>query len=178
MRFWIVLCLRSQITQEVRILRNEEVVRLFDEFSDDLYRFAVSYVGSKHDAEDIVQEVFLKLLNKQVLFEKKIGKAYLMTMTANQCKDLLKSSARKTSVDLESSEWLLASVDGFSERNKDVFDELLKLEDTYRAPIFLYYYEGFSYKEISRILKISGSAVAMRIKRGKEQLRFRLEEDT
>ena len=101
-----------------------------------------------------------------------------MTMTANQCKDLLKSSARKTSVDLESSEWLLASVDGFSERNKDVFDELLKLEDTYRAPIFLYYYEGFSYKEISRILKISDSAVAMRIKRGKEQLRFRLEEET
>lgn len=105
-------------------MRNEEVVRLFDEFSDDLFRFTVSYVGSKHDAEDIVQEVFLKLPNKQVLFEKKIGKAYLMTMTANQCKDLLKSSARKTSVDLESSEWQLAFYDGFSERNKDVFDEL------------------------------------------------------
>ncbi|MBO4494332.1 MAG: RNA polymerase sigma factor [Clostridiales bacterium] len=159
-------------------MRNEEVVRLFKQFADDLYRFAISYVGTKHDAEDIVQEVFLKLLSKHVLFEKKIEKAYLMTMTANQCKDLLKSSARKTNVDLDSSEWQLACYDGFSERNKDVFDELMRLEDTYRAPIFLFYYEGFSYKEISRILKISESAVAMRIKRGKEQLRFRLEEET
>ncbi len=158
-------------------MRNDDVVRLFDTFADDLYRFAVSYVGSKHDAEDIVQDVFLKLLSKHLVFEKQIGKAYLMTMTANKCKDFLKSSVRKTSVDLESSEWQLAYYDGFSERDKDVFDELMRLEYTYRAPIFLYFYEGFSYKGISRILKISESAVAMRIKRGKEQLRFRLEEE-
>jgi len=159
-------------------LKNEEVVRLFDTYADDLYRFAVSYVASKHDAEDVVSDVFLRLLSRPILFDRKFEKAFLMTMTANKCKDLLRSSARKTSVDLESNEWQLLTFDGFTEKNKEVFDELMRLDPTYRSPIYLYYYEGYSYKEISRILKISESAVGMRIKRGKEQLKIRLEEES
>ncbi len=61
--------MRSQITPEAKILKNEDVVRLFDAYSDDLYRFAVYYSGSKHDAEDIVQDVFLKLLGNDVDFK-------------------------------------------------------------------------------------------------------------
>ena len=96
-------------------------------------------------------------------------------MTANQCKDLLKSKARKTSVDLDSNEYQLTCYDRFADDDRAVFDELMKLPDIYRAPIHLFFYEGYTYKEISRILKISESAVAMRIKRGKEQLKIRLE---
>ena len=157
-------------------MRNEDVVRLFDAYSNDLYRFALSYLGSIQDAEDVVQDVFLKLLDKHMFFEKKNEKAYLMTMTANRCKDQLRSSSRNANVDLESVEWQLTGNDGFTERNKAVFDELMRLEETYRIPIYLHYYSGYSYKEISKILKISVSATAMRISRGKEQLRIRLEE--
>lgn len=85
-------------------MKSEEVVRLFDLYSNDLYKFAVSYLGSKHDAEDIVQEVFSKLLDKHMSFVNKNERAYLMTMTANRCKDHLRSSAR-SDVDLESEEW-------------------------------------------------------------------------
>ena len=159
-------------------MRNEDVVKLFDSYADDLYRFAVSYVGSRHDAEDVVQDVFLKLLSKNLLFDRRFEKAYLLTITANKCKDLLKSKARKTSVDLESEEWHLEYYEGFTDSDRAVFDELMALTEMYRAPIHLFYYEGYSYKEISRILKISESAVAMRIKRGKEQLKIRLEEET
>lgn len=159
-------------------MRNEDVVKLFDSYADDLYRFAVSYVGSRHDAEDVVQDIFVKLLSRPLLLQKKSEKSFLMTMTANKCKDLLRSSARKTSVDLESNEWQLEYYDGFSERNKEVFDELMRLDPTYRSPLYLHYYEGYSYKEVSRILKISESAVAMRIKRGKDQLKIRLEEES
>ena len=158
-------------------MKNEVVVKLFDSYADDLYRFAVSYVGSGHDAEDVVQDVFLKILSKNMLFDRRFEKAYLMTMTANQCKDLLKSKARKSSVDLESSENELSCYDRFSDEDRTVFDELMKLPDIYRAPIHLFFYEGYTYKEISRILKISESAVAMRIKRGKEQLKIRLEDE-
>ena len=157
-------------------MKNEDVVTLFDAYSNDLYRFALSYLGSIQDAEDVVQDVFLKLLDKHMFFEKKNEKAYLMTMTANRCKDQLRSSSRNAKVDLESVEWQLTGNDGFTERNKAVFDELMRLEDTYRIPIYLHYYSGYSYKEISKILKISESATAMRISRGKEQLRIRLEE--
>ena len=158
-------------------MKNEVVVKLFDSYADDLYRFAVSYVGSGHDAEDIVQDVFLKLLSKNMLFDRRFEKAYLLTMTANQCKDLLKSKARKTSVDLESNEYQLTCYERFSEDDRAVFDELMNLPDIYRAPIHLFFYEGYTYKEISKILKVSESAVAMRIKRGKEQLKIRLEDE-
>ena len=156
-------------------MKNEDVVRLFDLYSNDLYKFAVSYLGSKHDAEDVVQEVCSKLLDKRMSFENKNEKAYLMTMTANRCKDHLKSSAR-SDVDLESEEWHLQYYDDFNERNKAVFDELMRLEEQFRVPIYLHYYAGYSYKETAKILKLTESAVAVRINRGKERLRIRLEE--
>jgi len=158
-------------------LNNEDVIRLFDAYSDDLYRFAVSYVGVKQEAEDIVQDVFVKLLTKRLHLDPESEKAYLMTMTANKCRDHLRSSAHRTNVELESEEWNLQYYDGFTEHNKAVFDELMRLEDKFRIPIYLHYYEGYSYKEIAGILKMSESAVAMRISRGKEQLRIRLEEE-
>ena len=89
-------------------MRNDEVVRLFDLYANDLFRFALSYLGSKQDSEDVVQDVFLKLLSKSLLLIKDHEKAYLMKMTANACKNLLNSSARKTGVDLDLSSEELA----------------------------------------------------------------------
>lgn len=157
-------------------MKNEEVIRLFDTYSDDLYRFAVSYVGSKQDAEDIVQDVFVKLLEKHIPLRRDKEKSYLMTMTANRCRNHLKSYARTTAVDLESQEWKLSYSDRLNESDKVIFEELMKLEKIYYVPIYLHYFAGYSYREIARILKLSESAVAMRISRGKEQMRIRLEE--
>ncbi len=157
-------------------MKNEEAVRLFDEYSDDLYRFAVSYVRLKQDAEDIVQEVFTKLLGKHIRLKKDTEKTYLMTMTANLCKDHLKSAARKTNVDLDSAETELQYFDDFTDRNKEIYDELMRLGSQFRVPIYLHYYDGYSYKEIAGILALSESAVAMRINRGKEIIRIKLEE--
>ena len=157
-------------------MKNKDVIRLFDQYSDDLYRFAVSFVGTKHDAEDIVQDVFMKLLSLKVKLDKGSEKTYLMTMTANKCRDHLRSSAHRTNVDLESAEWELQYYDGFTDRNKEVFDELMRLEGQFRVPIYLHYYAGYSYKEIAKILNLSESAVAMRISRGKDHMRIRLED--
>ena len=157
-------------------MKNKDVIRLFDQYSDDLYRFAVSFVGTKHDAEDIVQDVFMKLLSLKIKLDKGSEKTYLMTMTANKCRDYLRSSAHRTNVDLESAEWELQYYDGFTERNKEVLDELMRLEGQFRVHIYLHYYAGYSYREIAEILNLSESAVAMRISRGKDQMRIRLED--
>ena len=157
-------------------MKNEDVVRLFDAYSDDLYRFAVYFSGSKHDAEDIVQDVFLKLLGNHVEFKPNKEKTYLFTMTANRCRDYLRSASRKTGVDLESCENELQYFDDFNERNRAVFDELMNLDGQFRMPIYLHYYAGYSYKDIAGILKITESAVAVRINRGKALMRIGLEE--
>lgn len=57
-------------------MRNDEVVRLFDLYANDLYRFALSYLGSKQDAEDTVQDIYLKLLSKSLLLRKDREKDY------------------------------------------------------------------------------------------------------
>lgn len=156
-------------------MKNDEVVRLFDLYAGDLFRFALSYMGSKQDAEDIVQDVFLKLLNKMVFLKADYEKAYLMKMTANGCRNLLKSPAHKTGVDLESATEELACFYELGEDDKEVYDALMKMDETLRIPLYLHYYEDYSYKDVAKFLKLSESAVAMRIKRGKEQLKERLE---
>ena len=55
--------------KEERELKNETVVRLFDTYADDLYRFTISYVGSRQEAEDIVQDLFMKLVSKNIILE-------------------------------------------------------------------------------------------------------------
>ena len=156
-------------------MKNDEVVRLFDLYAGDLFRFALSYMGSKQDAEDIVQDVFLKLLNKMVFLKADYEKAYLMKMTANGCRNLLKSPAHRTGVDLESATEELACFYELGEDDKEVYDALMKMDETLRIPLYLHYYEDYSYKDVAKFLKLSESAVAMRIKRGKEQLKERLE---
>ena len=158
-------------------MKNEDVVKLFDSYADDLYRFAVSYVGSKHDAEDVVQDVFLKLLSKNLLFDRRFEKAYLLTITANKCKDLLKSKARKTSVDLESEEWHLEYYDGFTDSDRAVFDELMALDEMYRVPLHLFYYEDYSITEIAKVLDLPDSTVKTRLKRGRDKLKKTLRKE-
>lgn len=156
-------------------MKNSDVVRLFDLYANDLFRFAISYTGSKQDAEDVVQDVFVKLLSKTVFLKPDYEKAYLMKMTVNGCKNLLKSPAHKTGVDLDSASDELACFYELTDDDKEVYDILIKMDETFRIPLYLHYYEDYSYKEIAKLLKLSESAVAMRIKRGKEQLRERLE---
>lgn len=156
-------------------MKNDEVVRLFDLYAGDLFRFALSYMGSKQDAEDVVQDVFLKLLNKTVFLKTDYEKSYLMKMTANGCRNLLKSPAHKTGVDLESATEELACFYELGEDDKELYDALMKMDETLRIPLYLHYYEDYSYKDVAKFLKLSESAVAMRIKRGKEQLKERLE---
>ena len=72
-------------------MKNDRILNLFDLYADDLFRFAVSYVGSKQEAEDIVQDVFERLLSKKIFINNEYEKPYLFKMTANMCRDYLKS---------------------------------------------------------------------------------------
>ena len=97
-------------------------------------------------------------------------------MTANLCKDYLKSPKYKANVDIDAlGDVIGVSVD-YSKDDDSLFKALNQMDEIYRMPIYLHYYEGYSQKEISRILRVSEAAIAKRISRGKEELRKRLEE--
>ena len=141
----------------------------YDAYGAMVYRMAMVYLGQRADAEDVTQEVFLKLLSRAPVFaDGEHEKRWLLRVTVNQCRDQLRSPWRKVS-GLEEN-FPLNSPEDFG-----IADAVVRLPEKYKAPIHLHYYEGYSVAEVARILKLGESAVKMRLKRGRELLKLELE---
>lgn len=151
-------------------MRESEVIRLYDIYSDSIFKLAYSYVGSMQDAEDIVQNIFLKLIQKDIPISTSKEKSYLLTMTVNACKDLMKSASQRLAVPFEEVSADKAVMNAFTEEESGLFEALKNLPEDYRVTIHLHYFEGYKVKEIAKILKVSQSAVTMRLTRGRNML--------
>lgn len=143
----------------------------YDAYGAMVYRLAMVYLGRHADAEDVTQEVFVKLLYKAPIFaDGEHEKRWLLRVTANLCRDQLKGFWRKKAAALEQ-DYPIDDPDTF-----ELADAVVRLPEQYKAPIHLHYYEGYSVAEIADILKLSQPAVKMRLKRGREQLKLEMEE--
>ena len=147
----------------------QNIESLFETYHNDVYRLAVSYTKSIQEAEDVCQDVFLKLMEQKHIQPGK-EKAWLMQVTANQCRSLLRSGWWKKTASLEdAAPEEAASTD-------DILGIVLALPPKYRVVIYLHYYEGYSTEEIAKLLKISRSAVTTRLQRARNLLKPLLEE--
>ena len=151
-------------------MEQTEVIRLFEKYSEDVFRLALSYLQNKHDAEDICQSVFMKLMSYKKTLESGKEKAWLLTCTANACKDHLKSFWRKHVVALDD------TMTFRDEGERALWDAVDSLSPMYRAAVHLYYYEGYTQDEIAAILGISRTAVQTRMSRARAQLKEVLKE--
>lgn len=148
----------------------DEFETAYDTYSAAVYRLALIYLGRPADAEDVTQEVFVRLLCRAPAFaDEDHKKRWLLRVTANLCRDQLRGIWRKRVVELD--EALPAAPD----REREALDAVLALPEQYKLPIHLHYYEGYSVAEIAEILKLGQSAVKMRLKRGRELLKLELE---
>lgn len=139
-------------------------------FQPSVYRLAYSYVKSSADAEDITQEVFLKLYRSGESFTADENvKAWLMRVAANTAKNYLASAWVKRQIPLTE------DIPLKSEKDYELLEALNCLNRNYRAVIYLHYYEGYSVSEISGMLGISESNVKARLKRGRDKLKAILE---
>lgn len=135
-----------------------------------VYRLAMVYLGRRADAEDVSQEAFFKLLYKAPAFaDAEHEKRWLLRVTVNLCRDQLRGFWRKRAVALEE-DYPMESPESF-----EIADAVVRLPEKYKTPIHLHYYEGYSVTEIADILKLSQSAVKMRLSRGREILRLEME---
>jgi len=153
---------------------NDEFQAQFALHKDTVFRIAWSYSGNSADAEDISQEVFLKLFHRAGSFPSaEQTKAWLIRVTINQSKDHLRKRWLRT---LFLPEDAVASETDMDSRN-DVLDAVLSLPVNYRMVIHLYYYERYPVREIAGILSCSETAVQTRLQRGRAMLKEKLGED-
>lgn len=146
-------------------MEQKEVIRLFEAYGDDVFRLALSYLQNRQDAEDVCQSVFVKLISYKKPMAVGKEKAWLLTCTANACKDQLRSFWRKHTVELDETILFCSKTD------RDIWDTVNSLAPKYRLVVHLYYYEGYSQDEIAQILKISRTAVQTRMSRARKQLK-------
>ncbi len=142
----------------------------YDLYGKAVYRLAMVYLGRHADAEDVTQEVFVRLLYRAPGFaDGDHEKRWLLRVTANLCKDQLKGFWRRQVTELED------TLPAAPPEEQEALAAVMALPQQYKLPIHLHYYEGYSVAEIAEILKLGQSAVKMRLKRGREMLKLELE---
>ena len=137
-----------------------------------VYRLAYARTGSRADAEDVMQEVFLRLIRAKPTFSDHIhARAWLMRVASNCANDLFRLPWRKREGPLEEE----VSISENPEEGS-VTEAVLSLPARYRIPVHLYYYEGYSVTEIAKITGRSEGPVKSRLFRARNLLRDKLNE--
>lgn len=153
---------------------SEEYIRIAEKYTDTVYRAALSYCKNKTDAEDAVQNAFVKLLRTDTQFsDEEHVRKWLIRVTVNECKNVWKSFWHRNIISFDE----LEKEPEYTEPDKqEILSEIMKLPAKYSIVIHLYYYEGYSVKEIAQILSISESNVQIRLMRARNKLKEMLEE--
>lgn len=162
--------------------RVEQVSEMINRNSDMVYRLAFSMVKSVQDAEDVHQEVFIRYIRTNPLFEsREHERAWFIRVTTNLCKNLWKSAWRQKMVSMDSLE---ETQDGnaYVQQSLNEDEELLvetvkRLPFKYRMVVHLFYYEEMSLEEIAQALNLKSSNVRTRLTRARKMLREWLKED-
>lgn len=147
----------------------QEVNSAIERYSDTVLRLCTVYLKNSADAEDVFQTVFLKYALASKPFESpEHEKAWLIRVTVNACKDLLKSFLRGRTVSLEE---ITAAAPEITPEQYAVMEAVWRLPRQYREVIYLHFYEGYTAPEIAKILKRNVNTVYTHLQKGKELLR-------
>ena len=157
-------------------MRSEhEVNRAIEQYADTVRRLCMIHLKNYADTEDIFQTVFLKYALSSVAFESpKHETAWIVRVTLNACKDLLKSFSRSRSISLET---LIEEPAQIDQSHREVLEAVLALPEKYRIAIYLHYYEGYTAPEIAKLTKRKVNSVYTLLKRGKSMLKEALEDE-
>ena len=152
---------------------DEQFTRLAKKYIDMVFRIALNYLRSGAEADDVTQNVFLKLWKETKPFDSEDHVRYWLTrVTINECKRMLRSPWRRA----ESFEDYAAKLSFVTAEHSDLFYAVMDLPKKYRVPIYLYYYENYSTEEVADMLGLPRNTVGTQLRRGRQMLRKILQE--
>ncbi len=154
-------------------LDREEFNKIYYSYVNLLYSVSYSYVHSKVIADDIVQDVFVKLLLQEKSFNSNdYLKNWLVRVCINQCKDYLKHN----NLNVEFNENMMKNENKNNDLSEAVFKEVMNLKPKYKDVVILFYYQDFSLKEIAELLNCKVMTIGKRLQRARDILKVRLNE--
>ena len=137
-----------------------------DRYGNQLYRLALVMLKRPMDAEDAVQETFLRYLDRLGTFrDAEHEKAWLLRVTTNQCRDVLRARSRHPQVALDQ-----VPEEGHQPQDRAIWEALMDLPEKYREVLVLHAVEGYRTEEIAKLIGKTSSAVKMRLSRGRKLL--------
>ena len=154
-------------------MTDQQFVPLAQRYMDTIFRIAYSYLRSQTDADDVTQDVLIQLYKTETAFESDDHlKHWLIRVTVNRCKNIFRSPWRKVEniADYENSLTFEAP------EHRELFDAVMALDKRYRLPVLLYYYEGYSQKEIAGLLGVPEETIRTRLFRARGKLKTTLTE--
>ncbi len=151
---------------EVLLGTKQQAEKIIRKYSDMIFRIACQNTGSMQDAEDILQDVALALLEKDApLYDESYIKPWLIRVTINKCKNLRKSAHKRKTESLENYLHLKSPED------KRIWDDIMELPQNYRNALYLFYYEGYSLEEIGNIMNKKPATVGSWLHRARKKLK-------
>lgn len=146
----------------------QEVNRAVEQYADTVRRICLVHLKNYADTEDIFQTVFVKyLLHSAPFASPEHEKAWIIRVTINACKDLLRSVFRRRTVSLEE----VAELPAPPQEHRAVLQAVQALPAAYRDVVYLHYYEGYTAPEIAGILGKNVNTIYTRLTRAREMLR-------
>ena len=152
----------------------ESVDVLIDKYKNNLFVIAFNICKNVQDSEDVVQDTFIQYISLKKDFETEQHiRAWLIRVAINKAKNKNKTFFRRNILPLED---YMDTLTFESDESSELFEKVMGLSEKFRIVIHLFYYEDYSIKEISNILRISESNVKVRLSRGRMLLKNTLKE--
>ena len=160
----------------ISLLRSDrEITEIYKRYVNTVYRIALMMLKYRSEAEDVTQTVFIKLIETNKEFENDEHlKAWLIVTARNICKNILKSSWHSKQIDYESVKEQSYIPDDSA---KELWDKIISLDEKYKVPIYLHYYEGYKTEEIAKMLKINHATIRTHLRAAREKIKHLLEQE-
>ncbi len=149
----------------VYLNKEKYLKKMIEKYSNMIYRLAMARTGNRDMSDDIYQEVFLRLAKKLPQFEnEEHEKAWLIRVTINCSKNMMNSGFLRHRAELDE------NLTFETPERHEIYYAVQKLSLKYKTVIHLYYYENYSIKEISKILRVNENTVKTRLARARKEL--------
>ena len=155
------------------------VESLYLRYADDVLRVSYFYLGDREKAEDVMQEVFLRVMDKQPVLREGSEKSWLLKVALNICRDQWRSSWAKRVILGSKRLDIIPADDELEDRTEKeaLMQAVHSLPADVREVFLLFYYQRYTIEEIAKIIDVQAGTVSSRLSRGRKKLKVLLEED-